>query len=91
MYLTPRYHRRNIIKTREPYDPDEPTYKIYQRRKRGSLEFEEIDNTGPPPSRKRQAMEGAFGRPTQVHGVPLEERAFDSKGNRLPWGLEWHE
>ena len=31
------------------------------------------------------------GRPTQIHAVPLEERAFDSKGNRLPWALEWPE
>ncbi|MCJ1311513.1 hypothetical protein MMC25_005185 [Agyrium rufum] len=29
------------------------------------------------------------GHPTQFHGVPLEERAFDSQGNRLPWALEW--
>lgn len=90
MYLTTRYHRRKITKPREPYDPDDPNYTIYQRRKRGSLEFEDIPNT-PLPSPKLQAMDGAFGRPTQVHGVPLEERAFDSKGNRLPWGLEWHE
>lgn len=27
----------------------------------------------------------------QVHGVPLEERAFDSKGNRLPWAYEYLE
>ena len=40
---------------------------------------------------KRQAMDADYGRPTQVHGVPPEERAYDSKGNRLPWGLEWHE
>ena len=31
------------------------------------------------------------GRPTQFHGVPLEERAFDTSGNRLPWALEWAE
>jgi hypothetical protein len=31
------------------------------------------------------------GRPTQFHGVPLEERAYDSQGNRLPWALEWAE
>jgi len=33
----------------------------------------------------------ATGQPTQFHGVPLEERAVDSKGNRLPWSLEYHE
>lgn len=27
----------------------------------------------------------------QVHGVPLEERAFDSKGHRLPWAYEYLE
>lgn len=32
-----------------------------------------------------------MGRPTQFHGVPLEERAVDSEGNRLPWALEWAE
>lgn len=36
------------------------------------------------------AFEGQ-GRPTQFHGVPLEERAIDSKGNRLPWALQWPE
>lgn len=38
---------------------------------------------------KRVKMSTA--RPMQVHNVPLEERAFDSKGNRLPWALEWPE
>ena len=38
----------------------------------------------------RMAFEGQ-GRPTQFHGVPLEERAIDSKGNRLPWALQWPE
>ena len=38
---------------------------------------------------KRIRMTAA--RPMQVHNVPLEERAFDSKGNRLPWALEWPE
>ncbi len=33
----------------------------------------------------------ATSQPTQFHGVPLEERAIDSKGNRLPWSLEYHE
>ncbi|MCJ1397498.1 hypothetical protein MMC11_000691 [Xylographa trunciseda] len=30
-----------------------------------------------------------IGRPTQFHGVPVEDRAFDAQGNRLPWALEW--
>jgi len=36
-------------------------------------------------------MNSGPGQPTQFHGVPLEERAIDSKGNRLPWALEYHE
>lgn len=27
----------------------------------------------------------------QVHAVPDAERAFDSQGRRLPWGLEYAE
>ena len=41
------------------------------------------------PEPKRIKMSAA--RPMQVHNVPLEERAFDSKGNRLPWALKWPE
>ncbi|KAL9098062.1 MAG: hypothetical protein Q9163_006203 [Psora crenata] len=52
--------------------------------------FEQVRPIDPPPS-KRRAMDAGHGRPTQIHGVPLEERALDSKGNRLPWGLEWHD
>ncbi|MCJ1329777.1 hypothetical protein MMC10_006457 [Thelotrema lepadinum] len=29
------------------------------------------------------------GRPTQVHGVTTEERAYDASGQRLPWGYRW--
>lgn len=31
------------------------------------------------------------GQPTQIHAVPLEERAVDSQGQTLPWAEEWHE
>jgi hypothetical protein len=27
----------------------------------------------------------------EVHSVPVEERAFDEKGNRLPWGYVYSE
>lgn len=40
--------------------------------------------------RKHQTLNPTRGRPTQFHAVPLEERAVDSNGNRLPWALEWH-
>ena len=30
-------------------------------------------------------------RPTQIHGVTMEERAFDASGQRLPWGYKWPE
>ncbi|MCJ1285216.1 hypothetical protein MMC26_004555 [Xylographa opegraphella] len=35
------------------------------------------------------ATRDRIGRPTQFHGVPIEERAVDAQGNRLPWALEW--
>ena len=33
----------------------------------------------------------AMGQPMQVHAVPLEDRAFDSQGRRLPYAKEWPE
>ncbi|KAG8528718.1 uncharacterized protein KY384_006405 [Bacidia gigantensis] len=62
----------------------------WQYRKRDLVEFQEPTEPAEESPSKRPRMDASFGRPTQVHGVPLEERAFDSKGNRLPWGLEWH-
>jgi hypothetical protein len=32
-----------------------------------------------------------LGRPTQIHGVPVEDRAFDANGVRLPWAYEYPE
>ena len=32
-----------------------------------------------------------MGQPMQVHAVPLEDRAFDSQGRRLPYAKEWPE
>ena len=40
---------------------------------------------------KEPTYDMAAGRAMQVHAVPFEERAIDSKGNRLPWALEWPE
>lgn len=34
---------------------------------------------------------GAMGQPMQVHAVPIEDRAFDSQGKRLPYAKEWPE
>lgn len=41
--------------------------------------------------RQKSVSDPDEGRPTQVHAVPLHERAVDSQGRVLPWGLEWHE
>lgn len=34
---------------------------------------------------------GLAGRPTQFHAVPVEERAVDRNGKKLPYALEWPE
>ena len=34
---------------------------------------------------------GLTGRPTQFHAVPVEERAVDRNGKKLPYALEWPE
>lgn len=44
-----------------------------------------------PTPKKQKMSDLANGRPTQFHGVPLEERAVDSQGRTLPWSLEHHE
>ena len=42
--------------------------------------------------RKRNKMDfGLTGRPTQFHAVPVEERAVDRNGKKLPYALEWPE
>ena len=69
---------------------------VYQTLVPGSLEYEPLSDTIEKAearslySPKRPKMDGSFGRPTQVHSVPPEERAVDGKGNKLPWALEWH-
>lgn len=72
------------------YDNCDDTYEHFQHRKPSSLEYEDL----PPPQTRPPEIfnmdEEGIGRPVQVHAVPLEERAFDSQGNRLPWGLEFH-
>ena len=40
---------------------------------------------------KRRMMTFGGGKPTQIHAVPYEERALDSRGKKLPWAHEWPE
>lgn len=54
-------------------------------------EHEEFPRSPPRKRGVKSNMATGPGQPTQFHGVPLEERATDSKGNRLPWSLEYHE
>ena len=56
----------------------------------GTVKLVETIDVPSAPKKAKMAFEGQ-GRPTQFHGVPLEERAIDSKGNRLPWALQWPE
>jgi hypothetical protein len=87
-------HSKSSTFKRKAEDGDDPeydysdTWEQTQRRIRGSAEFPPLERT--PPKKLRMSLIG-HGQPTQFHGVPLEERAIDSKGNRLPWSLEWHE
>ena len=67
------------------------TYDHFQRRKPGSLEYEELPPPETLPEQEFNMDEEGIGRPTQVHAVPPEERAVDSQGNELPWALEWHQ
>lgn len=55
-----------------------------------STPAEKSVSTSPPPAPKKRKIMSA-GRPTQFHAVPVEERAEDSHGQTLPWGLEWHD
>ena len=77
-----------------------PFFRVASKRKCVDAPFEDVtvvvhhtprgrEETIIEPRPKRIKMSAA--RPMQVHNVPLEERAFDSKGNRLPWALEWPE
>ena len=73
------------------YNNCNDTYDHIQRRKPGSLEYEELPPLETRPEKVFNMDEERIGRPTQVHAVPPEERAVDSQGNELPWALEWHE
>lgn len=73
------------------YNNCNETYDYIQRRKPGSLEYEDLPPLETRPEKVFNMDEEGIGRPTQVHAVPPEERAVDSQGNELPWGLEWHE
>ncbi len=56
----------------------------------GTVKSVKVTDVPSASKKAKMAFEGQ-GRPTQFHGVPLEERAIDSKGNRLPWALQWPE
>ena len=90
-----RYRKRHVRS--EDDDPDEeyePEYTVTAFRVPGQTYRDEYPKTPPtksPASKKQKVMATGPGQPTQFHGVPLEERAIDSKGNRLPWALEYHE
>ena len=68
-----------------------------KKRKRVNQDTKEVTSYTPGGPRvlvvesEPKRIKMAAARPMQVHNVPLEERAFDSKGNRLPWALEWPE
>ena len=59
---------------------------MHSRRIPGSKERREIPSS--PPAKRTKMMPGT-GRPTQFHSVPLEERAPDGKGGKLPYALEY--
>ena len=85
--------RRNLKRrVRFQDDPDQEyvsEYTAQSFRVPGTTTWWESPSS-PPKKHKTMATTGP-GLPTQFHGVPLEERAIDSKGNRLPWALEYHE
>ena len=74
--------------------PDHPyirtPYRVRYTRIAGTVRTVKAADVPSAPKKAKMAFEGQ-GRPTQFHGVPLEERAIDSKGNRLPWALQWPE
>lgn len=80
--------RRRIVKRKRDEWSDEE-YVVTSHRIIGTETREEYPDSPPPP--KTFIMSAEYGRPTQFHNVPIEERAIDSKGNRLPWSLEWPE
>lgn len=51
-----------------------------------------LDVTKTEELHKRKKMDFSLtGRPTQFHAVPVEERAVDRNGKKLPYALEWPE
>lgn len=80
--------------TTEEDDPDfeyDQEYEVNVIRVPGSNDRKEHPASPPKKRRTSLQMANGVGQPTQFHGVPFEERAIDSKGNRLPWSLEYHE
>ncbi|KAL6721878.1 hypothetical protein ACLMJK_000983 [Lecanora helva] len=86
------YKKRHISSVDD--DPDyeyQSEYTVCALRVKGQTY--RIESPKSPPKKRKIDFRMATGpgQPTQFHGVPLEERAIDSKGNRLPWSLEYHE
>ena len=85
-----KQYRKRHIRT----DDDDPNYEYQSEytvrlfRQIGCNAARHITPTSPP---KRRIMNHGPGQPTQVHGVPIEERAIDSKGNLLPWAIVFGE
>ena len=90
---------RKIKRNYLDYDPvrerysEGPEYIHYQFREHPtSANFSPLSERKQREVKKKEPiMSSAQGLPTQFHGVPLEERAIDSKGNRMPWALEYAE
>ena len=94
-------YRYRITKPRqEPYSadlpPDEAWFVSYGkegRRERYDSSYDEIyaKELADAYEKEKRMMAFAGGKPTQIHAVPYEERAFDSHGRKLPWAHEWPE
>ena len=84
--------KRHISSEEDDSDYEyESEYTVRALRVKGS--DRRVESPSSPPKKRKINLRMATGpgQPTQFHGVPLEERAIDSKGNRLPWALEYHE
>lgn len=95
--LTLFFLRQIYTKKRSKEEEDDPDYEYesqYTVRAFRQLHTDQRLESPPSAPKRRKItfdMNSGPGQPTQFHGVPLEERAFDSNGNLLPWSLEYHE
>lgn len=91
-----KYVNKSSKRKASEYDqyPDylynQPPHRVRYTRVTGTVKLVKAADVPSASKKAKMAFEGQ-GRPTQFHGVPLEERAIDSKGNRLPWALQWPE